>query len=432
MSAARDMALTIKTSMVGSKQVNKEIDSMTRKAVRMQNAFKVESKNSSVVQWANKGKEAMLGFNGAALSSLFLGMQLQKTFGGALKGVFEGYKKAIPEGHKFNMMTNKLSANWEFFKFQLADALAQSPIFQKFIEHTINLIKWLQKLNPEMKAFLTTTLAVVAAFGAWLFMTSTLKLGVAGLIDTSKTLQGLATGFTWGKMSSTVWTVAVIAGIAALAKGVMDFYNSSELGKQAGNDMKSVWKDTMDSVLTPLGEIFRSLGTDINSTAETLIAIGVVTHNFMLIVGGIIDTLIFFGKIIKNIIDLVIDLGLAFYHAGNAAAAFLSGDYASAVRHASNITKNFTGDIEDVASAWNNYVANVDRKALSAQTVPAALEAYRSQLDSNMSDNIRNGKTATDEKANNQIIIIDSIGDAVSSGLIDESVFTELQLARGQ
>jgi hypothetical protein len=143
--------------------------------------------------------ERLQRLTGPFLSLLFFGMQLQRTFTGALKSIFEGYKKAIPESAKFNQETNRLSANWEFFKFQLADALAQSPLFTQFIGFLIEMLKKLQALSPETKKWLTVTLALGAAFGLSLFVIGQIGLAIPGLIL-------LAEGFAaaWGFVTAAI------------------------------------------------------------------------------------------------------------------------------------------------------------------------------------------------------------------------------------
>jgi len=138
---------------------------------------------SRFASWLRKGQDAQIGFNGSALSTLFFGMAIKNTFEGALKSIFGGYKKIIPASSEFNKSTTRLSANWEFFKFQLADALTQSPLFQKFIGYTIELVQSFQKLPTAMKEGIVWAMVLGAVLGSFLLVKSVVRLGLAGITN---------------------------------------------------------------------------------------------------------------------------------------------------------------------------------------------------------------------------------------------------------
>ena len=72
-------------------------------------------------------------FDFTILSLLFSGMFLERTFGGMFKSIIDSYKKAVGMNSQFNRATLKLSANFEFLKFSIANAL-NSPIIISAIE----------------------------------------------------------------------------------------------------------------------------------------------------------------------------------------------------------------------------------------------------------------------------------------------------------
>lgn len=200
----------------------------------------------------------------ALLSLLFLGIWLQMVMTNALKSIFEGYKKAIPEGHKFNRMTNKLSANWEYFKFQLADALANSPLFQKFVAFLINILKKLQALSPEAKTFLTITLAIVAVFGGMLFILAQVGLGMQGLVMIATFLQKTVNNFRWGNFLAIAAivgaVVAVIAAIMLLGSIISKTREESELFDEKWTNIIDMFKRVINGVLSPFNIEIKNMG----------------------------------------------------------------------------------------------------------------------------------------------------------------------------
>lgn len=137
-----------------------------------------------------KTKEGLIDFNGDMLSLMFLGMALRGVFEGALRSIFDGYKKIIPENDKFNREMTKLTANFEFFKFQLAQTLASSELFTILTGSVNGLLKILQGLSPQMKQFIIVGLgigAIVSIFLMWLGM---MALGIASIKNLGITAKG--------------------------------------------------------------------------------------------------------------------------------------------------------------------------------------------------------------------------------------------------
>lgn len=95
---------------------------------------------------------------GLGLSMLFTGMALKRVVDSALRAIFTTAQLAYGEVSEFNVLTNQLRANWEFFKFTLVEALMQSGLFQMFIGFLISIINWFSSLNPTTKRFIVIML----------------------------------------------------------------------------------------------------------------------------------------------------------------------------------------------------------------------------------------------------------------------------------
>jgi len=230
-------------------------------------------------------KMGVLGFNGSLLSVMFLGMQMKKTFDSALKSIFDGYKKILPEGGAFNKLTTKLSANWEFFKFQLADALAKSPLFQKMIGFTIRLVKWFQNLSPPIKSMIGFLLIAGSIIGSLLFLIGVMGLGFAGVADMVLSInKGLVVlkanlvSFTWGSLLAYLPLLLVAAALALISGSIVYATGKSET-------MKTKWKDLTDSfsafgdvILIIINTILSPFGFKLDSIGVLFIWIAGITQ----------------------------------------------------------------------------------------------------------------------------------------------------------
>lgn len=134
-------------------------------------------------QGFRESRQPLIQFNGDLLSLMFLGMALQGVFSGALRSIFLGYKSIIPENAKFNRQVTQLTANWEFFKFQLADAFVQSKVFDSLIDGANSLLTWFQELNPEIQKMVVPLLAIGTAAAFLLTWLGIVGLGMASWIN---------------------------------------------------------------------------------------------------------------------------------------------------------------------------------------------------------------------------------------------------------
>jgi hypothetical protein len=297
---------------------------------------------SKTIGFINRGQKAQLGFNGAALSGMFFGMALQKAFGGAIKSIFEGYKKVIPEGHKFNKMTTQLSANWEFFKFQLADALANSPLFAKFIQFLINILKVVQATSAEFKLMVVSILAIGAAIGTWLFAVNTLKLGMAGIVDGMQLLNAETGKFQWGQLGK-YGKIAAAAGVVVLA------YEGMQLLHEHSATAKKKWEGLQDAGLKLLQSIFEPMGIEIKNLRESLIIFGAVAQNIIGVVIASFGALVATLRIVYNTIQIVVESMISLVEAWQ---AFKRGDLSAAVTSFKELKRNATTNLKDIQDAF--------------------------------------------------------------------------------
>lgn len=176
---------------------------------------------------------------GLGLSMLFTGMALKRVVDSALRAIFTTAQLAYGEVSEFNVLTNQLRANWEFFKFTLVEALMQSGLFQMFIGFLISAINWFNSLSPTAKRFIVIMLVglsfvtgLMMIFGqAALSLLAPLALvGVGGALAFSMILWVVGTllavfvllGLIWSSNMSTAnkWGATILAiFVAALIIG---------------------------------------------------------------------------------------------------------------------------------------------------------------------------------------------------------------------
>ena len=258
------------------------------------------------------GQDAIVGFNGALLSLLFLGMQMQRTFTNALKAIFEGYKEAIPEGHKFNAITNELAANWEFFKFQIADALANSPMFERMTEIAVWMLDILSTMPEPLQRILGYTTAILAAFGTLLFFVGVTGLGLAGLVDSVKTFKSTLGGISFAAFAAFAAKIIILIAAFALLNGTLGkFWDETKQGEDQLDSMKSSGTDIINNFLAP----FRNLLEDTIPEMENFGEVGVF-------VGAIVGNALIF------LLVLLAGLSGGFRAAWEAAATIVSGSVA--------------------------------------------------------------------------------------------------------
>jgi hypothetical protein len=270
---------------------SKQVSILTREArmlTRQLDNMKL-SATQAVVPLGNLGKslnfrrnsQGLLDFNGDMLSLMFLGMAFQGVFTSALSAIFDGYKKIIPENSAFNREVTKLTANFEFFKFQLADAFANSTLFTVLADSANSLLKMFQGLSPEMKNFVVIGLGVgvvASAFLAWLGIVS---LGVASLVNLKKKSTSWMSVFGKGNPSEMFFTWLTTTVKNFSFKGLID-----KLKVFAG------------SPISTIGDFFKSVKTKLTTFLKTVFKGGLLESAKRVFTGFNVQGL----KAFKNII----------------------------------------------------------------------------------------------------------------------------------
>lgn len=137
-------------------------------------------------------------FDMRLLSVMFMGMQIQRTFGGMLKSVKNTFFKAEGDTSALTMKTTELTAAWEFFKFSLFDAL-NTDFFISLMDGLTKVINKFSQMSGTAKRTILTIIGTVASLGFVMFTFSQLKLAwdaifsIGGLLNSKGKIAGTFT-----------------------------------------------------------------------------------------------------------------------------------------------------------------------------------------------------------------------------------------------
>ena len=144
--------------------------------------------NNSEKKFKELSKSGM-AFLGIGLNMLFMGMALERFFGGALRSIFDTYVKIVDVSDVFFQKTQHLRAGWEFLKYSLIDALSQNELFLNLIDFLIQAVNWVGAFlnrHPDLSLFILGFFALTYAIGTVLVPLGMLvllmsSLGIAAL-----------------------------------------------------------------------------------------------------------------------------------------------------------------------------------------------------------------------------------------------------------
>lgn len=396
--------------LVQAAKAQAQVDQFNAKMKQMETRIAAVNKTSarlgnSLVRNLKRGQDAIVGFNGAMLSTLFFGMALKTTMEAALKSIFEGYKKVIPETDSFNKLTTRLTANWEFFKFQLADIVANSPIFIWLIEGIISVIKVFQKM-PDWAKFATVALiAIGAVVGGLLLFVSILSLGAAGLVDLAvgvgifETLDGAIVGLNTSMLKSLGGLLLILAAVAVVVVAIDKYADSSEFAKDKTDKLKDAFLKIVNSVITPLAAGFGSMGVAVKDLGGVIVFFGALFISALVAIGQSFNFFILVIRGAWNIVEIILQLMvnaviksalliLDALHKIAIASDFVFGtSFAGGINTAISAleslqftTNDFIGDFRDLGDAFDNFTTNAGALNEAMVDPIKAVEEYNNEL----------------------------------------------------
>lgn len=378
-------------------------------------------------QWWEKSQQGVYGFNGALLSTLFFGMEMNRIFGGALKSVFEGYKKLLPEQSAFNIMTTRLSANWEFFKFQLADALANSPLFQALIGYAIKLVQSFQQLSEGTKTFMIAAAGILAVTGMFLQFVGVVGLGIAGLADM---------GITMAAVKTTALGLGAALAFAVVIKGtqaLMDFAQQTVTGKASADALSESYSGLAKNITESLSGAFTGLNVEFQTNAEMMAYWGQVAQNLLAYIGTAFSGFVLLWKTgwnmsqslmaiailsitsrLETLVNVIAKVATAMDAVFDTNISSGINDTLSDIESFNDALRETVNQTEDINTAWSDFQSQVDSFG-SAIASPSQVATEYGQL-----NDIRSG-----EYQNITNINVMTASDALAQGLITNDQYND-------
>ena len=475
--------ISVEAKDKGLDSLSKKIDKLGKNVLKLEDKFKkvndnflkstqtIKETENGFEMFMNKLSRSFIAFNGNMLSIMFFGMEIQRVFTGALKSIFEEYKKIIPQQSEFNILTTKLSANWEFFKFQLAQAFAQSDLFRVLIGYAINLLRWFEQFSPTTKKLIVVLLILGAAIGGVLEKIGMMSLGIASLYNLMKItftktvtdvngLQTVVSRFSWGTLGKIGVILAIVAAFILAKKSLDVFYKSSKYAEKQQKLLKKSIISTINSALIPISRAFHVGSIKVNNFNEFLIIVGVTVHNMITIFFGLIDVVIFLARVFINAGDMIVRSLVAPLDAIKVFAKsmyyLVHGDFKKAWNSAMNSVKSFSSsmihDLYNIGDAFSTLKKNLKEKVNILAGYKPALDAYRKSIEgitnatkdynnvasisnifhpSKYSSYITpmNGASKTQNITNNNIIVIDK--NELSNYMTEDQINTLQSLLNG-
>ena len=139
-----------------------------------------EKVKKSMDKIAVAGDKMKQRFNYWALSILFFGMAIQRTFVGIARAAVSSFMKIIDSNNMTTASLKQLSGWWEYLKFTVGRAIDETlkPFLPLIIKIVNSFAEWIQK----HKEIVTWTIGLGAAIGTLMFTFATFKLGFDGLV----------------------------------------------------------------------------------------------------------------------------------------------------------------------------------------------------------------------------------------------------------
>jgi hypothetical protein len=264
-------------------------------------------KRQKAIKDANK---EMRRFKGEWLSLMFLGMAIQRTFGGILRASYQTFSKATEGTNKANNAVTRLNASWEFFKFALIDSLLSNPLFSMMIDWVAGMVDWLSELTYKTDGWLTAIIGVAAAIGGILATAGMLHLGinqmsVGALLDEAKTIGP--------KVQKAAGTIMLAYGLIQTVESVAEFESGNWLEsslKVLGAGLMSVGGIIAFSNPVAGGALF-AIGFELKHIADKLPQFKAFILAFAEVLGRAFGDLMggaFYNVFIGNISHAMIDI----------------------------------------------------------------------------------------------------------------------------
>jgi hypothetical protein len=171
----------------------------------------IDKKTKDATKNVDKFGGAMFSFG---LSALFTGMAIKRLADTMLKSMVKTFVAVRGEGDFFNNKLLEMQASFEFLKFAIFDAFAQSDLFIPMVNAIVTIVNFVSKFiakRPALAVFIVTFTLMAIAAGLLLMIVGQLTLASIGLAAVMGSTVGV--GAAMGIIIGMTILLATVTGI---------------------------------------------------------------------------------------------------------------------------------------------------------------------------------------------------------------------------
>jgi len=221
----------------------------------------IDKASKGILKLTEKMKQFSSQFAGWALSILFGGMLIQRTFTRMATSGIKAFTRILESSNIFGTAIQRLTVHWEFLKFTIGSVINSvlEPLMPRIIEIVSAVTEWIQT-HPKLTAGLilagialgfllflvgSGVLLIKGLAGAWVAVISTISF-LAPILST--VITGIA-----GILGVTIgWAIAIIALVLLVAAAII--FNWFGVRDKLMAGLKRVW-----SVFKPIFLLIKEL-----------------------------------------------------------------------------------------------------------------------------------------------------------------------------
>lgn len=176
------------------KNLGKGVDVANQKMKRLSNGFVVNrQKQIGFIAALRHGREGLKqysqSFNMALLSAMFFGMAMKMVAEQITRATTQTFLKLTEATTTSGQALTRLTANWEYLKFTIGSAIAESlePLVPRLVEIIQKFTDWVDQ-NPKL---VSGIIGVIGVLGTILFVFGTVGLGIKGVVEVFNAFLGV-------------------------------------------------------------------------------------------------------------------------------------------------------------------------------------------------------------------------------------------------
>jgi hypothetical protein len=249
--------------------INKNANAAVKKVTKTLTAAEKQAQKAAET-YKKLGKVLM----SAGLSALFTGMAIKNLAQKILTSLVTAFVAARSEG---DFLVNKLlsiSAAFEFLKFAIFDAFANTDMFIGVVDFLVNFLNWISSIiakHPALAAFIVLFTGIAIAGGALLMVLGQTGLALLGLISLAEFFGITSVGAFAAATGSALAFIAALAAVIVVGAFIIIFWEEIKTAtilqfKKIGAFLKFWWANFKNNIGV-IGDLFKLMWYNIKKVA---------------------------------------------------------------------------------------------------------------------------------------------------------------------